>query len=250
MIVPCNNTLYYLLYVQTQTNTHTHTHTQVRKEREDYHIAHIKVQMSRLEDALAAETKRRVDATTSLDELSRTQVHEMEERVRGQLSQENEKLQQRLGALEERVRTLEQNWTNESKHQTDLVHSKASDLGKSIEQIRDDQDMERKARLKREGILLQQVEEHSKEFDDRWTSERTDRIQRLEGLEDQIVRNEARLALEQKKYEQRIETELTSLKEELAIEADERQAQDEDIVAALNRYTLQLQQSLSILSSD
>ena len=79
LIVPCNNTLYYLLSVQTQ----THTRTQVRKEREDYHIAHIKVQMSRLEDALAAETKRRVDATTSLDELSRTQVLEMEERVRG-----------------------------------------------------------------------------------------------------------------------------------------------------------------------
>jgi ribosome-associated translation inhibitor RaiA len=99
-------------------------------------------------------------------------------------------------------------------------------------------------------MLLQQVEEHSKEFEDRWTSERTDRIQRLEELEDQIIRNEARLALEQKKYEERIEIELTSLKEELAIEADERQAQDEDIVAALNRYTQQLQQSLSILSSD
>jgi hypothetical protein len=36
----------------------------------------------------------------------------------------------------------------------------------------------------------------------------------------------------------------------LAEEIEERQAQDEEIVAALNRYTSQLQQSLSILSSD
>ena len=82
---------------------------QVRKEREDYHIAHIKVQMGRLEDALAAETKRRVDATTALDELARTQVHKMEERVREQLEEENEMLQARLTALEERVRILEEN---------------------------------------------------------------------------------------------------------------------------------------------
>ena len=169
--------------------------TKDRKEREDYHIARIKVQVGLLEDALAAETKRRVDATTALDELSRTQVHEMEQRVRGQLQEENEKLQSRLGALEERVRTLEQNWTKESNKQIELVESKATDIGKLIALIQDDQDMERKARLKREGLLLQQVEEHSKEFEDRWTSERKDRIQRLETLEDQIVRNEALLAI-------------------------------------------------------
>mmetsp|Transcript_5732 Transcript_5732/g.14315 ORF Transcript_5732/g.14315 Transcript_5732/m.14315 type:complete len:415 (-) Transcript_5732:1408-2652(-) len=222
----------------------------VRKEREEYHIAHIKVQMGRLEDALAAETKRRVDATIALDELARTQVHEMEERVRGQLQEENKRLQSRLGALEERVRLLEENWMLDSNNQIKLVNSKAADLSKSIEQIRDDQNMERKSRLKREGILLQQVEGYAKESEQRWTSEHNDRVQRLKKLEDQIIRNEARLALEQKRHEDRIETELTSLKEELEIEVAERQTQDEEIVAALNRYTQQLQHSLSILSSD
>ena len=221
-----------------------------RKEREDHHIAHIKVQMNRLEYGLAAETKRRVDATTAIDELARTQVNDMEKRSREQLQQENDSLQIRLGALEDRVKTLELSWTKDANKQVESIQSKATDLGKSISQIREDQDMERKARLKREGVLLQQVEEHSKEFEDRWILERSERTRQLEQLENQMVRNEARLALEQKKYEERIETELLSLKEELAIEAVERQAQDEEIVAALNRYTQQLQHSLSILSSD
>lgn len=221
-----------------------------RKEREDHHIAHIKVQMNRLEYGLAAETKRRVDATTAIDELARTQVNDMEKRIREQLQQENDSLQIRLGALEDRVKTLELSWTKDANKQVESIQSKATDLGKSISQIREDQDMERKARLKREGVLLQQVEEHSKEFEDRWILERSERTRQLEQLENQMVRNEARLALEQKKYEERIETELLSLKEELAIEAVERQAQDEEIVAALNRYTQQLQHSLSILSSD
>jgi len=222
----------------------------VRKEREDYHIAHVTVQMGRLEDALAAETKRRVDATTALDELARSQVHEMEERVRGQLREENERLQTRLTALEERVQKLEERFAADSNQQIELVNGKAADLSKSIAQIRDDQSMERKARLKREGILLQQVEGHAKEAEDRWNTERSEREQRLKELEIQVIRNEARLALEQKRYEDRIEKELTSLKEELEMETAERQTQDEEIVAALNRYTKQLQQSLSILSSD
>lgn len=222
----------------------------VRKEREDYHIAHIKVQMGRLEDALAAETKRRVDATTALDELARTQVHEMEDRVKEQLREENEKLQSRLGVLEERVRRLEENWAIDANRQIEIVNSKASELGKAISRIHDDQDMERKSRLKREGILLRQVEEHAKETEDRWNAERKDRIERLKELEDSILRNEARLALEQRRYEDRLDKELTLLKEELSVEIDERQAQDEQIVAALNRYTQQLQHSLSILSSD
>tara|TARA_B110001450_G_C17339490_1_gene366906 strand:- start:78 stop:602 length:525 start_codon:yes stop_codon:yes gene_type:complete len=174
----------------------------------------------------------------------------MEKRIREQLQQENDSLQIRLGALEDRVKTLELSWTKDANKQVESIQSKATDLGKSISQIREDQDMERKARLKREGVLLQQVEEHSKEFEDRWILERSERTRQLEQLENQMVRNEARLALEQKKYEERIETELLSLKEELAIEAVERQAQDEEIVAALNRYTQQLQHSLSILSSD
>lgn len=97
---------------------------------------------------------------------------------------------------------------------------------------------------------MRQVEEHAKETEDRWNAERKDRIERLKELEDSILRNEARLALEQRRYEDRLDKELTLLKEELSVEIDERQAQDEQIVAALNRYTQQLQHSLSILSSD
>lgn len=206
--------------------------------------------MGRLEDALAAETKRRVDATTALDELGRTQVHEMEARVREQLRAENETLQARLDLLEKRVSALEEHWTQAAKHQLVVVETKSSALTKSIAQIRDEQNMERKARLKREGILLQQVEGHAKDAQESWKAERSGRIQKLNELETQIIRNEARLALEQKRYEDKIEEELASLRTEVEAEAIERQAQDEIIVNALNRYTTQLQHSLSILSSD
>ena len=213
-------------------------------------MAAFKIQMGRLEDALAAETKRRVDATTSLDEVARTQVFEMEQRLKQQLQEDNKGLHDRMDALEERVKALEQKWAKDSNDQTELVQSKAADLTKTLQGIQGQQDTERKARLKREGHLLQQVEQHAKEFEERWSLERSDRVQKMSELENQILRNEARMAMEQKRYQERLEKEMTLLKKELAEEIEERQSQDEEIVAALNRYTTQLQQSLSILSSD
>ena len=47
--------------------------------RDEYNVAELKVHIVCLEDALAAETKRRVDATTQLDERARVQVYDMEE---------------------------------------------------------------------------------------------------------------------------------------------------------------------------
>jgi hypothetical protein len=210
----------------------------------------LKVQIGRLEDALAAETKRRVDATTALDELARTQIFDMEQRLRQQLQEEHRGLQVRLDALDDRLEALEQKWNTDSNDQIELVRGQAGDLNKSLQSIQEQQDAERKARLKREGNLLQQVELHAKEFQERWNEERTDRIQKLGELQDRIVRHEARFTMEQKLYEERIEAELTLLKEELTQEVKERQTQDEEIVAALNRYTQQLQQSLAILSSE
>jgi hypothetical protein len=43
---------------------------------------------------------------------------------------------------------------------------------------------------------------------------------------------------------------LEALWQELEEEVQEREKEDEEIVSALNRYTQQLQQSLSILSAD
>ncbi|KAL3924850.1 MAG: hypothetical protein SGILL_000790 [Bacillariaceae sp.] len=223
---------------------------QVRKEKEEYHMAAFKVQMGRLEDALGAETKRRVDATTSIDDAARTTVFEMEQRLKKQMEEDQKGLQDRMGALEARVHALENKWVKDSNDQVELVTSKAADLTKILGSIQGQQDTERKARLKREGNLLEQVEQHAKEFEERWSQERSDRIQKMTELEDMILRHEGRMAMEQKRYEDRLEAEMALLKKELVEEVEERQAQDEEIVAALNRYTRELQTSLSILSSD
>jgi hypothetical protein len=212
-------------------------------------MAALKVQMARLEDALAAETKRRVDATTALDELARTQVYDMEQRLKEQLQEEHEKLHRRLGALERRVETLEQKWVRDSTDQIELVHNKAQDLAKVLEGIQYQQDAERKARLKREGSLLEQVERHAKEFEERWNQERNDRIERMNELENVIISHEARLAMEQKRYEERLDAELASLKREMEAEISERQVQDQAIVERIEAELTSLHRVVHMLNT-
>eukprot|EP00934_Nitzschia_sp_Nitz4_P004219 Nitzschia sp. Nitz4//scaffold7_size249615//155758//156674//NITZ4_001186-RA/size249615-augustus-gene-0.35-mRNA-1//-1//CDS//3329558469//4209//frame0 len=222
----------------------------IRREKEEYNIAELKVQIARLENALAAETKRRVDATTKLDDQARTLVFEMEERLRQQLQQDNLKLEERIAKVEERLQEVEQRFLQDSTAQMATVQRKATEFSQALDQWQQEQDVERKARLKREGSLLQQVENHAKEFEDRWNAERKDRDERMEKLESTLQVHQAKKSREEQSFQTRIQEELEALRTEIDLEVQERQTQDDEIVAALNRYTQQLQHSLSILSSD
>jgi hypothetical protein len=80
-----------------------------------------------------------------------------------------------------------------------MVQHKTADLHKALKGILEQQDAEQKAPLKHEGNLLQQVEKHAKEFEEQWTQEQNDRIQRIGEVEDKVIHHEARLAMEHKR---------------------------------------------------
>ncbi|KAL3944026.1 MAG: hypothetical protein SGBAC_001894 [Bacillariaceae sp.] len=222
----------------------------VRKEREEYSVAELRVQISRLEDALAAETKRRVDATTSLDDMAREQIFAMEERLREQMKEDNHRLENRLHQVETHMEELEYRWKKDSEEQLEAVAQKSQEFEKAMKSLQSDQDTERKARLRREGNLLQQVEHHVAEFEVRWKLEKEERENRVRFLEDHLDQQMVKRREEENVFQDKVREELELLQRELDEETMERKAQDAEIVEALNRYTMQLQQSLNILSSD
>jgi DNA repair exonuclease SbcCD ATPase subunit len=213
-------------------------------------VAELKVQILRLEDALAAETKRRVDATTSLDDKARDQIYEMEERLQEQMMKDNKRLEARLEQVEARMEELGDRWEKDSAVQLNTISRKSQDFEKELKQLQLEQDTERKARLRREGNLLQQVENHATEFEERWKLERDERENRIDHLEQNMNQQLAKGMHDEQIFQQKVQTELEELQRELEEESLERQTQDQEIVEALNRYTKQLQESLSILSCD
>lgn len=213
-------------------------------------MTELKQQIAKLEEALVAETRRRVDATTQLDDQARQQIYDMETRLRTQLENDNDALQQRVSQLETRLAALEERWNQEATQQIEIVAQKSATFQESLHKIQQEHDMERKSRLRREGSLLEQVETHAREFQERWKSERQDRMDQIKRLEEMLSQKEGLWAKEQASFQRRVEEELELLRMEMDTEVQERQAQDEVLAAALNRYNQQLQHSLSILSQD
>jgi hypothetical protein len=141
-------------------------------------------------------------------------------------------------------------WEKDSAVQLNTISRKSQDFEKELKQLQLEQDTERKSRLKREGNLLQQVENHATEFEERWNLERHERENRIDHLEQNLKQQMAKRMHNEQIFQQKVQTELEELQRDLEEESQERQTQDDEIVEALNRYTKQLQESLSILSSD
>lgn len=220
---------------------------QIRKEREDYSIADLRTKISRLEQALVAETKRRVDVTAKLQQESEEAIRKMEERLKNSFSEVQERTDERLNKLEERMQQLEERWTKESKDQLESVEVKGKEFQSQLQDLQSQVETERKSRLIREGQWLQQLETHAKTYKERWDKEREERTNAIATMTRSIQSLQTSHQDSHEKVKRQIDEELEKLQLALELETNERQAQDDEIVAALNRYTLKLQQSLSVL---
>lgn len=199
---------------------------------------------------MTAEVKRRVQATDSLHESCQQQVALMEARLQQQLEQQSQTIQSRLDHLESRLSELETKSEKQALEQTKLVEKKGLEFRKTVEDLKTEMEGEKKSRLVREGRFLQQLESHSAALEKKWSTERQERVTSIAELtQDLSLKEQARLE-QQTTWQSRIDKELADLTKELQEEIVEREAQDENTIAALHQFTQQLQSSLAILSGE
>lgn len=210
----------------------------------------MRVKISRLEQALTAEVKRRVDSTSSVEQKCNTMVKEFEERLVTRLEDQETMWQGRMKELEERVTSLEVTQAETTKEQLDRISNKGQALKLQLTDVQRSLQEETKARLVREGRLLQQMEAHGTELQDRWREEQEQRIKQVEEMTSTLNAHEQQRAVSIKSWQAQVTTELDALRKELEAEVEERQQEDEAIVTAMHTYTQQLQHSLSILNGD
>lgn len=222
----------------------------LRREKEDSHVAELRVKVTRLEQALAAETKRRVEATKQLEHHAKEELQHWEDRCRRELEEQRQSVEERLELLETKFGELEERWKRESTQQQKQVAKKGEEFTLALEELRKEAETERKLRQVREDQFLQQIEAHRKDYEGLWDRERQERIECVGELVHQLESNEDARKLGRKAVEVRLEEELAHLQKELEQETMERRKGDDDIHAELERYTLQFQRSLDILHDD
>jgi hypothetical protein len=224
--------------------------TKMRREREDQAVAELRTQVSRLEAALAAESRRRVAAVLALQQECTAQLQATEERLVVKMAQDRAASEERLVQIDRRLEALETQWQTDMQRTEQDLNQQTGQLTACIEQLRGAQEQERSSRLQREGKLLQQMEELSLKYEEQWKTERQERLDTaamLTGRMDDQDRERDELVHD---YTDRLRNELTALQMDLQQETVDRLYQDEEIVGALNRYTAQLQKSLSFIVSD
>lgn len=224
--------------------------TKMRREREDTAVAELRIQVSRLEAALAGESRRRVAAVQALKQECTSQLRATEERLLVKIAEDRKVSEARLLATESRLAALEAQWQTDIQRTEQDLDQQAGQLKGSIEKLREKQEQERASRLDREGRLLQQMEALSLKYEEQWKTERQERLDAcamLTGRMDDQDRQRDELVHE---YTDRLRGELNALQNDLQQETVDRLYQDEEIVGALNRYTSQLQKSLSYIVSD
>jgi DNA repair exonuclease SbcCD ATPase subunit len=216
----------------------------IRREKESSHVAELRVKVSRLEQALAAESKRRVEATRNLDKQAKDEIKHWEERCLKEIKDQRVLVEDRLEKLELRFNELEERWKRDSHQAEQQITKKGDEFMAALDELRKEAETERKLRLVREGQFLQQIEAHGKDYEDLWDRERQERIECVGELVNQLELNEEARKIGRKAVEYRLEQELAQLQQELELETSERQKNDSEIAAALDRYTIQFQQSL------
>ena len=220
-----------------------------RKEKEDAALAQLRVQVKHLEAALTAETKRRVQAVKEVQEQAKEAVNQVTTLWKESVTKEGTEMNRRLASLEDRITELEDRWRGDVSSIEKNIDSKATHWECALGELQAQAETERKSRLRREEQIMQQINEVSEKYEKSWKEERHHRVSEVSKLTERVKTQEDIRDAQVKGLEGRIQKALDDLNDALAVEVSERQTRDTEIVTALNKYTEQVQSSLSFVSS-
>lgn len=218
-----------------------------RKEKDEHCLAELRVTMSNMDKSLTQEIKRRVEGNKAIEDLSRQQIEKMESRLTQILEKKVETFQLRLTLLENKVIELNDRLEEERNNIPKDIEHRGKELQEILAKFQNEFKVERRERLSREGRLMKQLSDHTEELTTIWEQEIMERQKDAQELKSRLEHHESHRAQADLDFDSLIRTELKALREELEKETTERKVEDDEIVAALNRYTENLQKSLSML---
>jgi len=201
----------------------------------------------KLEKAMNSEIKRRVDANKQVQGMTEQLANDMLERLQSNILLRVEKLAASIETLTLRCTALEKGISQFRGELPSKLQVDTAALVKEINEMRRQMDLDRKARIERDTVLLRRLAEmesaEAAQFDsgnaqlisatDQMRNE-VDRMNRTEELSDSRT----------EKFKSFILEEIAGMKNTLVMSAQTREQTDDEIVQAMNQYTNALQKGL------
>ncbi|KAL7437178.1 hypothetical protein ACHAXM_005478 [Skeletonema potamos] len=220
-----------------------------RREKEEQSLAQVMIQLTAAERALSTETQRRIESTHAIQKSCTQKIIEMEHNFQRILDERTRRMEERLVSVQEKVEELAAKFEEERENVPAAMERTGQELLDMVSTFQQELADERNDRLNREGRILAQMDAHASEIITSIEYETNEREQIANNLQERIATNEHLRAQNERDIQDRIQKELSELRGMIDKEKQERKMEDDEIVIALNKYTKQLQSSLSVISS-
>lgn len=221
----------------------------MRKEKEEHSLAQVTIQLTAAERALTMETQRRIQSTHAIQKSCTQKIQDMERNFERILNERSLRMEERLVNVQQKLEELTNRFEEEKESVPKDMECRGKELKEMLDTIQNELSEERSDRLKREGRILKQMDDHSSAIYGAIEKETTEREKIAYDLQTRIDDNERLRNQSEMDLQAKIQNEIEELKGMLDREQQERKLGDDEIVVALDRYTKQLQSSLSVISS-
>mmetsp|Transcript_27178 Transcript_27178/g.69192 ORF Transcript_27178/g.69192 Transcript_27178/m.69192 type:complete len:278 (-) Transcript_27178:593-1426(-) len=205
--------------------------------------------VQRMEKSLEAEVKRRAESDKQLQSHFEGELRALQERMAAQTVEMQSALKSAVESLSSRVQDLHALIREErEQRRNDIEHLATSLVGKVNECV-SALDEERTARVHEQSIGLKRFGEDLMTLQQRLDAEKLSRDAEVGGLRTEIHDVLGNRSASDDQFKNATLDELAQLKSALALEREERIAEDDEIVQAINDYTKALQEGLKLVNA-
>mmetsp|Transcript_29062 Transcript_29062/g.84867 ORF Transcript_29062/g.84867 Transcript_29062/m.84867 type:complete len:262 (-) Transcript_29062:123-908(-) len=211
-------------------------------------------------DAQAKETERLTNALSEQVARRRKTNEDLQRHCEGRMqvayreydqlvAERTTRVEQRLEALDERISALDNHFMLEKQRIEREIEERHVELMDMLEKFHVLFEEECAVRAEREAAIKAEMAEHEKDVEQRFKEEKVNREVVIAELQKELGENIQSRNVADHHFETFVDTELEKLKVTFVNERRVREVEDDEIEAALSRYTNKLQSSLHIINS-
>jgi SF-assemblin/beta giardin len=223
--------------------------TRQRREKDEFRIAELKNAMTRLDTELVAEIKRRTEMNKSTQIWFEQNMSRMDKEFHTALDERTEASSKRIEELSERITELDEKRKKDRQEILDQIEYTGNELKRMLAEFKAEFEVDRERRRQREDELVRQLTDHEQEVAIKFENQIEAREARYSAIRLILEENIKLRDKAEERFQTFFEREIHSLHNSVRVEKEIREREDDEIVEALNRYTIKLQTSLQIINS-
>lgn len=222
--------------------------TTIRKQAEEQRVVRMERELGKIEQVLATETKRRIEASKALQTMFEAKVIALQKEFKADLRSAFEPLQAQIDALVGRVEQLELTMENERRDREKEIQKANKEVLDKFAVHQKQFEVEKVTRLQREAQTLKRVGDEVFRIQQKITAERTAREASIVLMKDDFMAAHKAREKADEVFKSEMLRKMTVVEKDLEVETKNREASEEQLVNALNDYTRALQDGLRIVN--